>query len=246
MATVNGYVGWATNVNRVILDSTTITVGENAIKTDELDSGLKRTKLRGSYTPDKYSVVMEFDWLNKIPGTDRTEYQLFLEWYKYVHKFGTIPFEFPSILYSPESGIKTIDAENNNSTVEYYKITAALEGSKSGTKVQVKMTWETVYGGVVSIPDSVDTVMSVNAKNGYVDINYSSIGSISPTSAEFTLYIDGAETEKTGFYYDGHKVARIYFAPLSDSKLHTVTFSSASSHLNVDAGQYNDTFVAEA
>lgn len=246
MAVVNGYTGWATGVNRVILDSTTITLGENAVKSDELDSGLRRSWLKGSYVPDKFAVVMEFDWLNEVEGRGKTEYQLYCEWYKYVHKYGSVPFEFPAILYSPMSGLLVIDSKSQPSRVEYYKITSSVEGAKSGEKVQVKMTWESVHGGVVSIPDTKDEVIGIDAHNGYFDINYSSVGSVSPTQAEFDVYIDSVPVSKTGFYYDGARTVRIWFAPFADSLEHTLTFSSSSSHLELEPGRFTDIFRREA
>ena len=36
---VMSYIGWPSNVNKIILDQTTVTVGENAVIEDALDNG---------------------------------------------------------------------------------------------------------------------------------------------------------------------------------------------------------------
>ena len=121
---VQNYTGWATGVNRIILDSTSFTFGENALKNDELENGLKRSKKRSAFCPDKFSVKMAFNWVDEVIlhtydaqgniltdiPTGKTEFQLFTEWYKYQHKYGSVPFEFPRILYSQN----TCTAPQNN------------------------------------------------------------------------------------------------------------------------------------
>ena len=77
---IENYIGWPTKVSQVILSDTSISMGEEATNTDSLQSGVKRTELKGGYIPDKYSVVMEFEWEAPLEaGTDKTEYQRFCE-----------------------------------------------------------------------------------------------------------------------------------------------------------------------
>lgn len=223
---VQGFVGWPTGVNRTILDSTSFTFGENALKTDELENGLKRSRKRGAFCPDKYPVKMVFDWVNHVyvngVDTGKTEFQLFTEWYKYQHKYGSVPFEFPRILYSQNTGITIIDDNAGNTNVEYYKITAAVNGQKSGECIEVDMSWESVYGGIVSIDTPAPAIQSIRATTDYVDIYFSAVSVSAPTSQMFTVYIDDLEVEKTGFYYDGNTTVRIYYA----HKMHgTTTFA---------------------
>lgn len=230
---VEGYIGWASNVNKIILSQSTFNMGEGATKTEELGGGSKKSILSGSFCPDKFSITMEFQADEKVKykkpdGTtvqlNKTEFQLFQEWYKYKHKYGTVPFEFPKIYYSPQSGIKHQDDEYGNTQVEYYKITSAIEGSKVASWVQVKMTWESVYGGVVSVTPSAPVVNGISeATDEYIDISFSEVAEVNPTSALFKVYIDGTEVSKTGFYWDNEYKARIYFSKVSGS--HEVTFS---------------------
>lgn len=218
---VQEYVGWATGVNRVVYDSSNITIGENALKTDELESGLKRSKKRGSYCPDKFSVKMAFNWVDDVyingVNTHKTEYQLFTEWYKYVHEYGSVPFEFPRILYSQDTGIMIYDSVTEGDlNVEYYKITSSVPGNKSGECIEVDMTWETVYGGVVSIQPTVPAVSGCDAKAKYIDIFFSALGNTAPTSQQFTVYAGNQTTQDTevtkkGFCYDNANTVRIYY-----------------------------------
>lgn len=207
---VNGYIGWSSHCNRIILDSTSITLGEEATTQTELASGRKRSALRGSYCPDKYSVTMEFEW-EQTDESGKNELQYFYEWYKYKHKFGTVPFEFPKILYSPNSGIKPYDDHYSYREVEYYKITSAVEGKKSGTKVQVNMTWETVYGGVISINEPNPSVNFIEATSSFLNIYYTSIGDLIPVLRDFTVYIDDTEVQTNGIYFDGINTVRIFY-----------------------------------
>lgn len=234
---INGYTGWSSYCNKVVLDSSTVTVGENATKTDELDSGLKRSKMRGMYCPDKYSVVMEFDWYNK-QSNGKTEYQNFLEWYKYEHKYGTVPFEFPSILYSPNTGIKIYDDVNNgNSYVEYYKITSAIEGEKSGTFVKIKMTWESVYTGIIQVEKpSLSSISHLSGKNGYIDVHFTNVSSVEPTSSDFTIYENDTQIAIKGYAYSG-MVARLYYTAFDDYLEHTLTISNHT-NCNEDKGDH--------
>lgn len=224
---INGYIGWSSHCNRVILDSTSISIGEGATRSSELEYGNKRTSLKSMFIPDKYSVVMEFEW-DKKDQYGKCELQYFYEWFKYKHKCGTVPFEFPKILYSPNSGIRVIDDKYGYGAVEYYKITSAVNGKKSGTKVQVEMTWETVYGGQISIKEPEPAVNFIESENGFLDIYYSFIGDLVPVMQDFTIFVDNSERTKKGIYYDGFNTVRIYFEPLSSEKsiaTHEVTFS---------------------
>lgn len=237
---IKGYTGWAAYVNRIILDATTITLGENAVLQDTNVSGTRRSMLRGLFVPEKYSVVMEFDWEHVNQTTGLTELQMFYEWYKYDHRYGTVPFEFPKILYSPQTGVAGIDERESTgdrkliyNQTEFYKITSTVEGSKRGSDVQVKMTWESVYSGNINVirePKAITTI-SANGLEGYVDVLFSHIGSTVPVSSNFNIYIDDSLTATaiTGSFYDNKNTFRLYFSlePFSASQdeAHELTIS---------------------
>lgn len=232
---IENYIGWASHVNKIILSTTNITSGENATKTDNLSSGGKRTTQNTGYIPDKYNVQMEFEWEENakvynsdgevVQELDKNEYQLFMDWYKYQHKFGAIPFEFPKILYSPSSGIKIVDEQFNNREVEYYKITSAVPGQKSGSKVAVNMTWESVYGGAVTIEENEARCNGISyACSTYIDISFSALANTEPVSGLFKVYVDSTEVPIRGFFFDEAGTVRLYFEELSAGS-HSITFS---------------------
>lgn len=227
---IENYIGWQSYVNKIILSTSTINSGENATVTENLESGGKRTELKGGYISDKYNVVMEFECDELIDSVNKSEYQLFMEWYKYKHKYGSVPFEFPKILYSPQSGITILDNSYNNTAVEYYKITSAVQGQKSGSKIQVNMTWETVYGGITQIEGENASVNGISrATTEFMEISFGSTADTEPISDLFTVYIDDAAVTKTGFYYDGNGTVRIYYAgEVTGTESHIVTFAMRS------------------
>jgi len=212
---VSNYTGWPVGVNTTILDATTISIGENAVKTDELEDGHKISVQRSAYVPERYSVKMSFDWENPDPQTGKTEYQLFTEWYKYRHKCGAVPFEFPKIIYSSNTGIPGFDhLRQEVQYTEYYKITSTTEGSKSGGHVAVTMTWEAVYTGAVSIASPTPHVHGLTASTDYLDVTFDVLGDVAPTTSNFTLYRkttgNWASISITGFAFDGVSTVRLY------------------------------------
>lgn len=243
---VQNYIGWATGVTRVIYDSSSVTLGENALKNDELENGLKRSRKRSAFCPDKFKVKMRFNWVDDVyingVNTHKTEYQLFTEWYKYQHKYGSVPFEFPKILYSQETGITVIDAQNAGTTVEYYKITSSVPGNKSGDDIEVDMDWEAVYGGVVSITPMTPTYDHMVAHQNFVDIYFSALGNTAPVSQQFTIYSGSSqgaittEVTKTGFYYDGSYIVRVYYDELAVGTW--LTFALNYPDYTIAAGTY--------
>lgn len=244
---VDSYVGWPSHVNKIILSQSTMSFGDGALKTDELEGGGKRSHLKGAFTPDKFNVVMEFegsDMVKYIQGNteitlNKTELQLFLEWYKYTHKYGEVPFEFPKIVYSPQTGVKCVDDTFGNTQVEYYKITSAVEGSKNGTQLQLKMTWESVYGGLIQIAEGTSTMSGItSATKNYMDITFNQISSTQPTKDLFTVYDGNTVKTITGFYFDNGYTARIYFDDLDKGK-HTLSFAMSSyGGMTVSKGSY--------
>ena len=205
---IENYIGWPVGVSKVILSESSITMGDGATNTDNLESGGKRTELKGGYISDKYSVVMEYEWEAPMSQSGKTEYQAFCEWYKYKHKFGSVPFVFPKIVYSPQTGIEILDnPQNEPEYFEYYKITSGISNAqRSGSKMKISMTWETVYGGIVQYTDPAlnENNVSVSAKAKYVDVSISNIpyGTPAPTAGNFTIKIDNQSTAITASYFD--------------------------------------------
>ena len=89
------------------------------------------------------------------------------------------------------------------------------------------MTWESVFNGVITVPVADENIVSLKATKNYCDITFSALGTTTPVSANFKVYIDNTEKAKNGYYFSDY-VARIYYADL-DTGSHTVTFSYSSS-----------------
>ena len=232
------YIGWANHVNKEILDSATITVGEGATVEDSLESGgQKKKRLISANPPDKYSVTMAFNCVDKnytpsgaTVNDNLTELERFYAWYKHVHCYGTNPFIFPAILInsyrlngeSQESIEHIIERIRNGDPTaklpdnEYYIITSAVEGRKSGHHLEITMTWETYATGAYTIPDNEAVIDHIEAENGCVDIYLTAIPSTEPTIDTWDLYISkdsgtAAEETITAFAYDGNIHAKMYF-----------------------------------
>ena len=234
------YIGWANNVNKEILDSTTISVGDGAAAEDSLESGgQKKRRLVSANPPDKYSVTMAFNCVDKnltpsgaVINDNLTELERFYAWYKHSHCYGTNPFLFPAILINSNrkngESQETIEhiierIKNGDPTAklpdnEYYIITSAVEGTKSGHHLQINMTWETYATGAYTIPDDTSTIDHIEAENGCVTVYLTSMPQTEPTIDTWQLSIskDAATAVSetiTAFSYDGNVTAKLYFTP---------------------------------
>lgn len=226
------YIGWANNVNKIILSSTSVTVGEGATVTDNLEAGgLKKTRVSCANPADKYSVTMEFDFVNK-DDNGLTELDRFYIWYKWSHCYGANPFMFPAILlnsnrqsgYSPES---------QNYDYEYYVIESAVDGNKSGLSQEVKMTWKTFATGPINIPDDTSAVDHITAENGCVTIFLTSTPSTEPSTATYPVSINDVAATITGMQYDGTTTLKYYFTPFTTTGTYTVTVNGKTASFQV-------------
>lgn len=192
------YIGWANNVNKKILDSTGVTVGEGAAVTTKVEKGRKRTRLSMSNAPDKFSVTMSFCYLNNKRYNSVTkqyedcenelsELDRFYTWLKYYHKFGTNPFQFPSIIISSHQ------KEAGRDTTEWYKITSATQGKKSGEHMSITMTWETDINGIINVvnPDKAVSdiiVEGIVGTTGRVKLLFDEIPVLEPTTEDYYIW----------------------------------------------------------
>lgn len=252
------YIGWANNVNKEILDSTAITVGENATVEDSLEAGGQRKKrLVNANPPDKYSVTMAFNCVDKnwtssgvVLNDNLTELERFYSWYKYIHCYGTNPFLFPAILINSnrqegesQEAIEHIiqRIENGDPTAklpdnEYYIITSAVEGSKSGHHLEIKMTWETYATGAYTIPDDETSIDHIEAENGCVTVYLTSVPQTEPTIDTWQLGLIKAPSSTptaeaiTAFSYDGGVTAKLYFTPKTESGSYRAVVDSVTSN----------------
>lgn len=239
------YCGWAYNVNKWILDVTKVTVGDGASVTDEIESGgLKKRRVTCSNPPDKYSVTMEFDFAEK-QSNGYTELENFWAWYKTVHKFGTVPFEFPAILINSnrQQGYAQDDLahiqeriahhlpipEDEIPRTEYYCITSALEGSKSGNSLQITMTWETYATGTVQVPDEAHEIDHVEAYNGQAQVFLTTPPAVYiPDASTWPVTYESSTGDYgtlsiTGCIFDGNVTAVLFFDKFQTPATYTVS-----------------------
>ena len=254
------YIGWAVNVNKIILDSTSVTVGDKATVKDGLESGGQSKSRLSCATPaDIFSVTMAFSFDDESKdASGLTEIERFWAWYKYQHCYGVNPFQFPAILINSNRQIgdsterrehiaNTLNNQQQPQTpyteadipdFEYYRITSAVQGSKSGTDLQVSMTWEIHATGAFTIPDETSTIDHITAENGYIDVVLTSTPSSEPTTATWTVYIEDplhvqSVLTITRCVFDGDVTARLYFEPRSQSGTYKVTIGDFSSQFTV-------------
>lgn len=165
---------WLDTVNKRILESTTFTPSSGGkIDFSGANGEFSDRRLSEEYVPNQYSVSMDFDWLN-LDSNGQSEFDRFVDWYIYGHKYGVNAFTFPAIdnvnskgcyrcYYLASDGQKTFITESayilgktsadkdryfrvdySDTQYDKYRITSALTASKSGFCMRVAMTWENV------------------------------------------------------------------------------------------------------
>lgn len=191
---MNDVIGWPNNVNQIISDQTSITIGEGGIVEDQTSTGYQQRALTQIVSQKKYNVIMFFNYVEK-DDKGLSEYDRFERWYEFRHKRGTVPFEFPSISKF------NIDS-TSEATYEYarYRITSPLQISKSGLDMQISMTWTEVYSGIVNIPEVTKASMvTVSSEGRYIKIHLDSEPEVAPTLSsnldyEFAFSTDSGDS----------------------------------------------------
>lgn len=225
------YCGWSTYCNKFILDASSVSVGEGAVVQDSIENGgLKKSRLTCSNPPDKYSIVMYFNCVDK-KDNGYTELENFYKWYKFVHKFGTVPFQFPAILLNSnrteglsQEEIRYKQARDRNFVpdTEYYCITSAVEGSKSGLGQEIKMTWETYAINTIQVETEEVVIDHIHAENGYVDVILTDTPETEPDSSTWNVFIKSSLSDEwvpltiTNCFFDGDTTATLYFTPVTE------------------------------
>lgn len=255
------FTGWPSYVNRRIIDSTNVTVGEGGVIAEAIE-GSSKTKRRVTEfnTPDKYSVTMHFDCYQKlyvyedgspIPNTDplygTTEKERFFNWFKGVHKYGTVPFDFPAILWNSnaqESFNEDEVARGAIPTNEYYIIESAAEGTKHGDMIAVTMTWKTFSTNEYEVEEEIAYVNSIDIHDGYAIVHLDGTPVTTPSSANFSVTI-GSSSSGISVYPmtgDSSSFFLVYSKVASDGQTVTITLheldgSSPSFSKNVNKGE---------
>ena len=211
-------ISWPIGVNRTILSETSIEVGAGAVKADTSENGSEMTQLTSSGAADTFSVTMRFSnstedsfYNNHVDanGDHITEWQAFLNWFKYVDMMGTLPFYFHKI-DDPNDD----KAERNCA----YKIKSngLPKGTPEGQYYKVTMTWQQYITEYITVIPEEVSVDSAYAVNGMIDLRFTDKPVTTPVKADFSESTSDYYKDPTDFVikridYDGHKSCVLYF-----------------------------------
>lgn len=224
---------WAIGVNRIILNDTSTSIGENSVQTDTSDNGSDMTILKASGSPDTYSVTMMFS--NDIEDSfykkfGKTEWQTFLDWFKYNLLMGQNPFYFHKI-DDPRGEV------SNRSSVYKIKSNGLPKGSPEGSYYKVTMTWIEYLKNPISFSEEEITVDTIYITDGVIDLRFTDKPETIPEKTDFSAIMEnlttGANEETVSLQwldYDGFKSALLYFdsPTVTGDYLLTLTYKEKS------------------
>lgn len=207
-------IGWPANVNKIIIDSTTLTMGEGAVE-NELENGKFETWLKSSCVPDTINVTMDFDFF-ELDEYGLSEFDRFRRWFKYSHKCGTVPFEFPTIYNTDE----------NNKKFSTYRIKGTPSFSKRGLCNRTTMTWIEEFNGTIEIPKTSLKLEEIYAENGTITLLLASslLEDLTTNTFDIEIKKDGEVIpfEITNIEID-RNVATYNFEPFTEEGTYTVS-----------------------
>jgi|WetSurMetagenome_2_1015567.scaffolds.fasta_scaffold33074_6 hypothetical protein len=210
---MSSYIGWPTNVNQIIYDETSTEIGSSALIQEESQNGTLIQRNKNGFVPDIFKVVMLFDYTEK-DSNNMTEIDRFIEWYKYKAKYGSVPFEFKTLITSS-------DYYFGNNTI--YQITSSVVPVKEGLNMKVSMTWQSLFVGTITIPTTSAHIDHIGAVNGRLTIVFTEQPAVYPLYSDFTITINDKTFTKTSFYFDGNVDVIIGFAAYTTSGTYTIT-----------------------
>lgn len=223
---------WAQGVNRIILSETNIEVGTNAVQKDNSENGQEYSTLKSSGAPDRFSVTMMFSnaiddqfYYNHVDsnGNHVTEWQAFLNWFKNVIHYGTIPFYFHKI-DDPRGDL------NSDPRACVYRIVSdgLPKGTPQGDWYKVTMTWVEYINEYIVVPEVEDVIDSIYISEGIIDVRFADVPESIPKKTSFSgkFSMKAYKDEPIVIHsvdYDGNKSAVLYIDPFVDSGIYDVT-----------------------
>lgn len=171
------YIGWPSNVNKDILDSTNITIGNDAVIEDNMASGRKNSRLKSSNVPDVYQAQMDFDWHIKDEN-GQTEKDRFLNWYKYKHCYGVNPVQFPKII---------LGTEDTPQVMAYYKISGGATGQKHGDCERFNLIFTEVFVGTINLPSITATIDHITVYKDRLEVIFTECLDEDPLITDFSV-----------------------------------------------------------
>lgn len=229
-------ISWARNVNRIVTDESSISVGQGAVVSDQSENGSEMSRLTGSGTPERYQVTMFFSnsatdsfYLNN----GKTEWQAFLDWFKYESCMGTKPFYFHHL------------SDPNNTTPQVYKISTngIPTGSPNGEYIKCTMQWIQIFNGFITIPVSSDVGDSISVVDGQIDFRFTEEPNEIPKKEDFYASYQISNNGVLGsaselvieqMDWDGYKTCILYFQNLENAGLYHVTVNYKDSALETN------------
>ncbi len=210
---------WATGVNRIILNDTSITVGQNAVQNSNSENGTEQSLLRSSGVPDQYTVSMYFSnstkdafYLNHVDsnGNHITEWQAFLRWFKYEIEMGTLPFYFASI------------GDVSGNTYAIYKIISSgmPKGTPEGEYIKCSMTWAEVINETINYSQEKIIGDYLDFSENIIEFHFTEVPTKMPKKSDFivSFSIDNTNTIANGtidiesLEYDGYKTCILMYS----------------------------------
>ena len=251
------YCAWPNYVNRRIIDSTNVTVGDGAVQSDSIEGSPKsKRRVLCANPPDKFQVTMHFNCYkimevdadgNELPKghvlKETTEKDRFFLWLKGVHRYGVNPFIFPAILWNSNSKTSFSEEEvarGKLPKLEYYQITSAVEGSKHGDDVEVTMTWETYSTGMYEIPvEALPELASITGHDGYAIVTLTTTPINNLETTAFEVKLDN-KTVASEVYTneDASRTLYVIYPKISDDSEHTVVIIPNSQKVTSDQTSY--------
>ena len=228
---------FASGVNRIVTNETTLSIGTNALATTQTENGSEQSIMKSSGAPDQYSVTMYFSnstndsfYHNHTDsnGNHITEWQAFINWFKYDIGFGTIPFYFASLF----------DVTGETSSV--YKIISngLPKGTPNGEYMKCTMTWQEVFIKPITYTESSAEGDYLDITNGQIEYHFTEVPETSPKRTLFTMTFNEEEKVVERIDYDGYKTCVLYFQsiPISESEEQTFTVSVSFNGLTAITG----------
>ena len=180
-------VSWPVGVNTIVISETNGTIGENGVEADKSENGSEMSRLKSSGIPDKFTVAMYFSnstsdafYVNHTDayGNHITEWQAWVNWFKYIAMNGVNPFYFKNI-WDPTGKRTAIYKISSNGLPNW---------NPTGEYVQVHMTWIEQFNEVLTVPD-------LTAEADYLDIEpgmiYLALTEVPSEVPDISMFKDG-------------------------------------------------------
>lgn len=216
-------ISWETGINRVITNESVPTLGEGALHSNKSENGTEMTSLKNSDAPDVWSVVMYFSnsiedsfYINHtLNGKHITEWEAFVNWFKYKLNFGSKGFYFNKIGTENQTAIYKIRSEG------------LPKPAVLGTWMKVTMTWIEYNPTAISVANPVVAGDYIDVSNGIIDFYFNEQPETFPQKSEFNLYYQNYDENGDllpqtypiiieRIIYDGSKIVQMYFQEIDE------------------------------